>query len=75
MPTESTPPTYEELAREVLLRRMRDYSEDYHCAGWLSGLEFLLWEEQTVEDKSPSAEMRAKIRGELHALSEIAGGW
>lgn len=69
------PPTYEELAREVLLHRMQDYSEDYHCAGWLSGLEFLLWEGRSDEGASPSAQARSEMRGELHALARIAGGW
>jgi hypothetical protein len=54
---------------------MRDYSEDYHCAGWLRSLEFLLWEKQTDEGESPPAQVRSKMRGELHALSKIAGGW
>jgi hypothetical protein len=54
---------------------MQDYSEDYHCAGWLSGLEFLLWEKPTDEGKSPSAQVLSKIRGELRALAKIAGGW
>lgn len=69
------PPTYEELAREVLLRRMREYSEDCHCASWLIGLEFLLWEKQADTDKSPPTQERSKICGKLHALAKIAGGW
>ena len=75
MPKDQPPPTYEELAQEVLLHRMQDYSEDYHCAGWLSGLEFLLWEESTDEGEAPDAQARSEMRGELHALAKIAGGW
>lgn len=75
MPTDPPPPTYAELAREVLLHRMQDYSEDYHCAGWLCDLEFLLWEKPADEGKSPDVQVRAKMRGELRALAEIAGGW
>ncbi len=69
------PPTYAELAREVLLRRMRDYSEENHCAGWLSGLEFLLWKEPAEDDESLSASTRAELHPELRALAEVAGGW
>ncbi len=75
MPTDPPPPTYEELAREVLLHRMQDYSEDYHCAGWLSDLEFLLWEKQTGEGKSPDVQVRDKMRAELRVLAKVAGGW
>ena len=75
MPTDPPPPTYEELAREVLLHRMQDYSEDYHCAGWLCDLEFLLWEEPADEGESPDVQVRAKMRAELRALATIAGGW
>jgi len=69
------PPSYEELAQEVLLHRMQDYSENYHCAGWLSGLEFLRWEEPNDDGESPPAQVCSNIRGELHALAKIAGGW
>lgn len=75
MPSDPTPPTYAELAREVLLHRMRDYSEDYHCAGWLSSLEFLLWEEPAEDDESLTIQARRKITAELRALAGIAGGW
>lgn len=33
-----------DLAREALRIEMENYSENHHCAGWLDGLEFLLWE-------------------------------
>jgi len=75
MPNDPTPPTYAELAREVLLHRMRDYSEDYHCAGWLSSLEFLLWEEPADDDESRMTQDRRKITSELRTLAGIAGGW
>ena len=41
-------PTYEELARDALLRIMRDISEDCWCAGWLTDLEFTLWNAVTT---------------------------
>lgn len=75
MPNDPPPPTYADLAREVLLRRMRDYSEDYYCAGWLGSFEFLLWEGSAGDDESLTTQARSKIIAELRALAEIAGGW
>jgi len=75
MPNDPPPPTYAELAREVLLRRMRDYSEDYYCAGWLGSLEFILWEGPADDDESLTTPDRRKITAELRTLAGIAGGW
>jgi len=75
MPSDPPPPTYAELAREVILHRMSDYSEDYHCAGWLNSLEFLLWEGPADDDESLTTQARRKITAELRALAGIAGGW
>jgi len=75
MPNDAPPPTYAELAREVILHRMSDYSEDYHCAGWLSSLEFLLWEGPADDDESLTTQARRKISAELRALAGIASGW
>jgi hypothetical protein len=54
---------------------MKDYSEDHHCAGWLGGLEFLLWEDAPNDKESFGAKARATLQPELRALAEIAGGW
>jgi hypothetical protein len=67
-------PTRAELAREVLLHRMRDYSEEFHCAGWLSGLEVLLWEIPEEDDRT-WVQARREISMELRTLAEIAEGW
>lgn len=40
MPSE---PTRADLARELLLYKMREYSQDGFCACWLRGLENELW--------------------------------
>ncbi len=74
MPHNPPGPTRAELAREVLLHRMRDYSEEFHCAGWLGGLEFLLWE-VSEEGGQPWIQSRREISAECHTLAEIAGGW
>lgn len=68
-------PSLTELAREVLLHRMREYSEEYHCAGWLGGLEFLLWETPSSDDDSPAAKRLRNLVPELQTLAEIADGW
>lgn len=67
-------PTRAELAREVLLHRMRQYSEDFHCAGWLGGLEFLLWD-PPVEADAPWTVERKALSDDCRILAEIAGGW
>jgi hypothetical protein len=67
-------PTRADLAREVLLHRMRAYSEDFHCAGWLGGLEFLLWH-PPVETDAPWTRERKALSDECRILGEIAGGW
>ncbi len=67
-------PTRAELAQEVLLRRMRQYSEDFHCADWLSGLEYVLWDVPD-DDNSPSGQVRREISQDLRILAEIAGDW
>lgn len=75
MKSDPPPPTYADLAKEVLLHRMKDYSEDNYCAGWLSSLEFLLWDKPDTEDKSPSAQVLGAITPHLRAIAGIAGGW
>jgi hypothetical protein len=74
MPDHPAGPTRAELAREVLLHRMRQYSEDFHCAGWLGGLEFLLWD-PPVEASAPWTVERKALSDECRILAEIAGGW
>ncbi len=74
MPTDPPGPTRAELAREVLVHRMRQYSEDFHCAGWLGGLEFLLWDPPVEADAPWTLERRA-LADECRILGEIAGGW
>jgi len=35
----------QEIARRLLLRTMRDFSEYTWCAGWMGGLEHAIWKE------------------------------
>lgn len=68
------PPQATELAREALRIEMENYSENYHCAGWLMGLEFLLWEKVLELSATNGQTMRPEAYA-CHLLAEVAGGW
>lgn len=70
------PPSHKtaDLARELLLYKMREYSEELHCAGWLCDLEFLLWEIPEQQDH-PAVQARRQCASECRELAELAGGW
>lgn len=69
-------PSRAALARELLYRLMREYSEDFHCAGWLSDLEFVVWNFAHNPDRrnteNPEAESLARW---FRDLATIADGW
>jgi len=56
-----------EIHKQILLRIMRDLSEEYYAAGWMSGLEHYLWNlalrQNTVEGQM------------LLYCAETSGGW
>jgi predicted hydrolase (HD superfamily) len=62
--------------QRALARLMSEISEDRYCAGWLSGLEYELW--QIVIDGQGRfgfgalSEMDVK---DLRELSDACGGW
>lgn len=63
-------------AAELLKERMSDISENYYCAGWLSGLEFALWGMVTGGDRSFGfGKVREYEIQELRNLADKAGGW
>ena len=64
-------PTRQELARDLLLYKMKEYSEDGYCAGWLDGLEWELWE--AAEQPRPTGPFITSR--ECRQLAEIARGW
>ena len=68
-------PTREELARALLLYKMREYSEAM-CASWLSDMEFDVWELGNLGD-SGSREPDGQRRNarDCRKLGEIASGW
>lgn len=68
-------PTRADLARELLLYKMEEYSEDFACASWLVDLEFELWGYGDIASTAPEEEYSIRLGKELRTLSEIAGGW
>ena len=68
-------PTIAELARELLLYRMREYSEAM-CASWLSCAEYDIWElgESGRSDPKEAAWLR-RIALDCRKLSAMASGW
>jgi len=68
-------PTRQELARELLLYKMREYSQDGFCASWLDGLERDLWEAADKPCPSGPAAFTHAASCECRKLAEIAAGW
>ena len=55
---------------------MSDISEEYYCAGWLSGLEDELWRMLLGGDRGfGMSEVTAEEVGRLRTLHERCGGW
>lgn len=63
----------ERICAALLARVMASLSEDYWCAGWLTDLEFQLWE-AAVQGSSPSTYPAADLE-QLRDLSTRCGGW
>ena|SRR6266508_2586202 len=60
------------IAAEILQRLMSDISEETWCAGWLSDLEYLLWD--VVVGERPDW-CDPEIPKQLRFLSDRCGGW
>jgi len=74
--TEQPPgPTRADFAKEVLLHRMKEYSEDFFCAGWIGGLEFGAWNDVDIEQPTDRQKHAVAFSRECRILGEIAGGW
>jgi hypothetical protein len=61
----------------LLARLMSDLSEDYWCAGWLTGCEYALWADLTGTDVlgEKGWGLEESDREELAVAQELAGGW
>lgn len=68
-------PSRAALARELLLYKMKEYSQDGFCATWLVGLEFELWEAADRENPTEREFYTVSTSKECRLLAEIAGGW
>lgn len=68
-------------AAKQLEQLMREISEDYYCAGWLTGLETMLWDavhSTSLEEDRANFEVGFPSQDELELLrklSEQASGW
>ena len=69
----------QQYARELLLHRMHDISEDFWCAGWIGGLEYDLWDFVVGKTETYGTYVRSSLddldREHLKQLAEDAGGW
>lgn len=74
-------PTYQEMLRSELRSVMRNISEEYFCAGWLSGLATTLWFSMlgTADADLPKGEYTINLtqrdQSALLKLHEVCGGW
>lgn len=63
----------------ALMEAMSDISEDRWCAGWLTGLEYCLWQAITTDgvpqDGMRGAPLTAAAVARLWMLAYRAGGW
>jgi hypothetical protein len=72
-----------DVAEPLLEATMSAISEKYSAAGWLTGLEFLLWRRVTGDHRRPPADLDSLIfddlddaeRRALREFSDAAGGW
>lgn len=56
----------------ALATAMSQVSEDEYCAGWLIGLEYILWEALLGKSKLT---LNPTVHNRLVYLSELCGGW
>ncbi len=68
-------PTRQELARELLLYKMSEYSQDGFCVSWLHGLEWELWEAADQPDVTEKSLFTLNTSRECRQLAEVAQGW
>lgn len=65
--------TKDARASELLLSRMQRISESEWAAGWMTGLEYVLWE--ALSGEPPTHQFYAEDLTELRELSEACDGW
>ena len=67
-------PSRPALARELLLYKMKEYSQDGFCATWLVDLEFELWEAADKTLPATGESYAMAVSKECRPLAQIAGG-
>ena len=68
-------PTLAELARELLLYRMQEYS-DAMCASWLVEAEYDIWDLGGPEEGTPRGSVfERRMALDCRKLAELCGGW
>jgi hypothetical protein len=65
--------TKDARASELLLSRMQRISENEWAAGWMTGLEYILWE--ALSGEPPTHQFYAEDLTELRELSDACDGW
>jgi len=71
-------PSRASMARGILRVKFSEYSEDHFIAGWVTGLEFFLWDHlhgKPQETPFGSPSLDASEIGIIRGLSTLAGGW
>ncbi len=68
-------PSRADLARELLLYKMREYFQDAYCASWLVGIEIELWDLAEREAPTERESYAVTTSKECRRLAGIAGGW
>ena len=59
-----------------LYDRMSEISEDCHCAGWIGGNEYAIWNAMVNGDSGPAhRRMSARLLRRCQKLSAETGGW
>lgn len=62
--------------QKVLADTMSEISEEFYCAGWLIGLEYMLWEICTGGSREFGMGTLEETTVErLKSLAEACGGW
>lgn len=61
-------------AKLGLIALMTGMSEEYYCASWLSGLEFMLWNVK-AGDSFGMGKITERQAALLRLLTEESGGW
>jgi len=68
-------PTRADLARELLLCKMREYSQDGFCASWMDGLEPELWQLAVSPPANEVAGFPPAFFIRIRQLALLADGW